>query len=75
MAELYGEAVLEGAAAGVLAEDEGAFARCADGLGRHDLVGERVDHHAVLVNAGGMGEGIGADDGLVRGGTEGDAAG
>ncbi len=47
----------------------------ADGLGGHDLVGERVDHDAVLVDAGGVGEGVGSDDGLVGRGAEGDALG
>ena len=47
----------------------------ADGLGGHDLVGEGVDHHAVLVDAGGVGEGVGSDDGLVGRGAEGDALG
>ena len=46
----------------------------ADGLGRHDFVGERIGHNAVLVNAGGVGEGIGADDGLIGCGAEADAA-
>ncbi len=45
------------------------------GLRGHDLVGERVDDHAVLVNAGGVGEGVGSYDGLVGRGAEADALG
>jgi hypothetical protein len=51
-------------AAGVLAEDELRAAAPTRG-GRHDLVAERVGQHAVLVNAGLVREGVGADDGLV----------
>ncbi len=49
--------------------------RDADGLGRHDLVGERVGHHAVLVDAGLVREGVGADDGLVGRAAEADELG
>ena len=63
MAE-FGEAVFEGAAAGVFAEDD-VLAGEADGRGRHDFVGQRVGEHAVLVDAGLVGEGVFADDGLV----------
>ncbi len=38
----------------------------ADRFRGHDLVVFAVLQHAVLVNAGGVGEGAGADDGLVR---------
>ena len=65
---------LEGAAAGVLAEDDVGGAG-ADAFGGHDLVGERVGEHAVLVDAGLVGEGVGADDGLVGGAAEADALG
>jgi hypothetical protein len=34
-------------------------------LGAHDLVGVARLEHAVLVDAGGVGEGVGADHGLV----------
>src|SRR2546421_7963512 len=34
-------------------------------LGAHDLVGEPVLEHAILVDSGLVGEGIGADDRLV----------
>ncbi len=47
----------------------------ADRLGRHDLVGERVGHHAVLVDAGLVREGVGADDGLVGRAAEADELG
>ena len=67
-------ALFEGAAAAVFAEDERVVGH-ADGFGGHDLVGERVDHDAVLVDAGGVGEGVGSDDGLVGRGAEGDALG
>jgi hypothetical protein len=48
----------------VFAEDH-VGGRDAYGLGRHDLVGEGVGHHAVLVDAGLVGEGVGSDYGLV----------
>ena len=73
MAEFV-EAVFEGAATGVLAEDE-ALADVADRGWGEDLVGEGVGEHAVLVDAGGVGEGVGADDGFVGRGAEADAAG
>lgn len=38
----------------------------ADRFRGHDLVVFAVLQHAVLVNAGGVGEGAGADDGLIR---------
>ncbi len=63
VAEFF-EALFEHAAAAVFAEHEVGRWH-ADGLGRHDLVGERVGHHAVLVDAGLVGEGVGSDDGLV----------
>ena len=67
----FGEAMLEGAAAGVFAEND-VVGGDADGLGRHDLVGERVGEHAVLVDAGLVREGVGADDGLVGRAAEAD---
>ena len=39
--------------------------RQADVLGVHDLVGGALLEHAVLVDAGLVGEGVLADDGLV----------
>ncbi len=47
----------------------------ADGGGCHDLVGERVGHHAVLVDAGLVSEGVGADYCFVGGCAEADALG
>ena len=58
------EAALQRMAAGVLAEHQGR-ARDADHLGPDDLVGEPVLQHAVLVDAGLVGEGVAADDRLV----------
>ena len=46
----FAEALLEHAAAAVFAEHH-VVGGDADRLGRHDLVGERVGHYAVLVNA------------------------
>jgi hypothetical protein len=58
------QALLEGVAAAELAQHDlvGAPAHV---LGAHDLVGVARLEHAVLVDAAGMGEGVGADDGLV----------
>ena len=58
----------------MLAEDEIGVGY-AYGRGRHDLVGEGVGHHAVLVDAGLVGEGVGADDGFVGRRAEADALG
>ena len=63
MTEL-GRGDVERAAAAVFAEHE-VLAANADRGRRHDLVGERVGEHAVLVNAALVREGVGADDGLV----------
>src|SRR5580698_6547660 len=52
-------------AAGVLAEDH-AIRRNTDRSGCHDLIGQRVREHSMLVDACLMREGIAADDGLVR---------
>ena len=60
-----GHLALEGVAAAVLAQHQLALGQ-ADGLRLHDLVGQRVLHHAVLVDAGLVREGVGADDRLVR---------
>src|SRR6266851_10006426 len=70
VAELF-EAICEGAAAGVFAEDKIGVGYAYGGW-CHDLVGERVRHHAVLVNAGLVGEGVGSDDGLVGRAAEAD---
>ncbi len=51
-------------AAGVLAQHQLALAQ-ADGARVHDLVGALVLEHAILMDAGLVGEGVGADDGLV----------
>ena len=59
------EAAAEGIAAGVLAEHE-LVGIPAHILGTHDLVGFAMLEHAVLVDARFVGEGVGADDGLVR---------
>ena len=48
----------------MLADDKVALG-AAHGLRRHDLVGLAVLEHAVLVDAGLVGKGVGADDGLV----------
>ena len=67
VAELEAELVqllAEGVAAGMLAHDQRGRLH-ADVLGPHDLVGLRVLEHAVLVDAGFVGEGVLADDRLV----------
>ncbi len=51
-----------------MAHDERGLA-CADRLGTHDFVGSGVLQHAVLVDAGLVREGVGADDGLLGGTT------
>ncbi len=48
----------------MLAQDD-AIGGHADRFRGHDLIAERIAEHAVLVNAGFMGEGIASDDGLV----------
>jgi hypothetical protein len=58
------ELVDEGVAAGVLAHDQGGLLH-ADAFRRHDLVGLGVLEHAVLMDAGLVGEGVAADDRLV----------
>jgi hypothetical protein len=58
----------------VFAEDELGVAR-ANGFGSHDLVGEGIGRHAVLVDARLVGEGVGSDDGLVRRAAKGDTLG
>src|SRR5581483_2513979 len=57
--------LLEGVAPGQFAEDDLVGAP-ADILGAHDLVGLARLEYAVLVDARGMSEGVGADDRLVR---------
>jgi len=52
-------------AAGMLAEHHPVGVP-ANILGAHDFVGFPVLEHAILMNAGFVGESIGADDGLVR---------
>ena len=64
------ELALQAAAAGQLAHRQ-AGAREAHRLRGHDLVGERVLEHAVLVDARLVREGVAADDGLV--GLDGEA--
>ena len=54
----------EGMTAGVFSHDQGRL-RQTHRLGSHDLVGSRVLEHAVLVDAGLVGEGVGPDDRLV----------
>jgi hypothetical protein len=56
VAEFF-ETLANGVTAGVFAEDELGVAR-ANGFGSHDLVGEGIGHHAVLVDARLVGEGI-----------------
>ena len=58
-------------AAGVLAENQVRAGDADQGRG-HDFVAERVGQHAVLMDAGLVGEGVVADDGLVGRGLEGD---
>ena len=58
------ERVGEGVAAGVLAQHDLALAG-ADRRWVHDLVGGALGQHAVLVDAGLVGEGVAADDRLV----------
>src|SRR5271170_4770766 len=70
MAKLF-HSISKGAAAAVFAEDE-VRANDTDRRRRHDLVGEWVSHHAVLMNAGLVCEGVGSDDSFVRGATEAD---
>src|SRR5439155_23878191 len=60
-----GQGLGEGVAAGVLAEDD-AVRLPADRGGVHDLVGRPLHQDAVLVDPRLVGEGVGADDGLVR---------
>ena len=60
----FGELGLEGVAAGQLAERQ-TVGVPADVLGAHDFVGLAVLQHAVLMDAGLVGEGVGADDRLV----------
>src|SRR6266481_5664533 len=59
-----GQGLGEGVAAGVLAEHD-AVGLPADGGGVHDLVGRALHQDAVRVDAGLVGEGVGADDCLV----------
>ena len=66
--------MLERAAAAVLAEHD-VVRGDADGRRRHDLVGQRIGHHAVLVDAGLVREGVGADDGFVGRAAEADELG
>jgi len=68
------ETVGQSVTAGVFAEDELGVAR-ANGFGSHDLVGEGIGHHAVLVDARLMGEGVGSDDGLIGRADKGDTLG
>ena len=63
MSEL-GVAARERVATGMFAEHD-AVGRQADGLGRHDLVTQRIAEHAMLVNAGFMRERVAPDDGLI----------
>ena len=63
VAELL-ELALEAAPAGQLADRQLAAGQ-PDRLRRHDLVGQRVLDHAVLVDARLVGEGVAADDRLV----------
>ena len=58
--------LIEGVASGMFSHDQ-PVAGNADGFRRHDLIGQFVLEHAVLVNAGFMRKGIVADDGLVDG--------
>ena len=69
-AELF-EAMAEGGAAGVLAQDEMCMGD-SDQRGSHDLVAERVGEHAVLMNSRLVSKSIGAHHCLVRRGLEGD---
>ena len=55
---------------GVLTQHQAGLG-CADHFGAHNFVGLLVLEHAVLVDAGFVGEGIGADNGFV--GLDGDA--
>jgi hypothetical protein len=73
VAEFF-ETVGEGATAGVFAEDELGVAR-ANGFRSHNLVGEGIDHHAVLVDARLVGEDVGSNDGLVGRAAKGDTPG
>jgi hypothetical protein len=59
VAEFF-ETVCKGAAAAVFAENEISVGY-AYGGGRHDLVGEWVGHHSMLVDAGLVSEGVGSD--------------
>ena len=54
----------EGAASAAGGEDDTGFI-CSDFIGIDDLVGRRVFQETVLVNTGGMGEGVGSDDGFI----------
>ena len=58
------DALAQGVPAAVLAQHQLGL-RQADVLGIHDLVGGALLEHAVLVDAGFVGEGVLADDGLV----------
>src|SRR5258706_9777718 len=49
---------------GVLAQHEFGV-RHADRLRSHDLVGQRIFQHAILMDAGFVGEGVASDDGFV----------
>ncbi len=51
--------------AGVLAQHQ-ARIRHANRLRRHDLVGQRILQHPVLMNAGLVREGVASGDGFVR---------
>ena len=59
-----GQLIPQGVLAGVLAQHHGVFGNAHIG-GAHDLIGQGVGQHTVLVNAGLMGKGIGAHDGLA----------
>jgi hypothetical protein len=54
----------QGAASAAGGEHNAGFV-CADFFGVNDLVGGSVFQEAVLVNTGGMGESVGADDGFI----------
>ena len=58
------DALPQGVPAAVLAQHQVGL-RQADVLGVHDLVGAALLEHAVLVDAGLVGEGVPADDRLV----------
>ncbi len=54
----------EGAASAAGGEHDPGFV-CADFFGVNDLVGGSVFQESILVDAGGMGESVGADDGFI----------